>query len=126
LFQAYRMKGMDREAEEVSERLFRLVGDEGSAEISHRLFGKGGTRAVLRWKIRNLEKEAKKKYVPSVYFAELHAQLGDREKTLSNLEAGYQEHSPFLLYVQLDPAYDFLHADPRYRTLMQRIGLPQE
>jgi hypothetical protein len=56
--------------------------------------------------------------------AELYAQLGDREQTLSQLEEAFQQHSPPLLWIQSDAAYDFLHADPRYRSLIQRIGLP--
>jgi hypothetical protein len=29
-----------------------------------------------------------------------------------------------LLYIQCNPAFDFLHSDPRYRSLIHRIGLP--
>jgi hypothetical protein len=29
-----------------------------------------------------------------------------------------------LLRTQSDPAFDFLHADPRYRSLIQKMGLP--
>ena len=53
------------------------------------------------------------------------AQLGQREETLSLLEEGYRQHSPQLLSdVQSDPAYDFLHSDPRYRALIKNVGLP--
>jgi hypothetical protein len=29
-----------------------------------------------------------------------------------------------LLLIQSDPAFDFLHADPRYRSLIHQMGLP--
>ena len=63
-------------------------------------------------------------YISPVDLALQFAQLGDGEKTIAYLEKGFQEHSPLLLWIQCDPAYDFLHADPRYRSLIQRIGLP--
>jgi len=40
------------------------------------------------------------------------------------LEAGYAQHAPLIMFIQGDPAYDFLHSDPRYRDLIRRIGLP--
>jgi hypothetical protein len=67
---------------------------------------------------------ARKGYVSPVNFAVLYAQLGDRERTISLLEEGFKEHSPRMLWIQTEPAYDFLHSDPRYRSLIQRIGLP--
>jgi hypothetical protein len=30
-----------------------------------------------------------------------------------------------MLDIQNDPAYDFLHNDQRYRSLITKIGLPQ-
>jgi hypothetical protein len=54
----------------------------------------------------------------------LYAQLGRREETLSLLEEAMRQHSPFLLWIQNDPAFDFLHSDERYRSLIRRIGLP--
>jgi hypothetical protein len=53
-----------------------------------------------------------------------YAQLGEREKTLALLEEGYSQHSPSMLDIQNDSAYDFLHTDQRYRSLIQKIGLP--
>lgn len=125
LLDAYRDKGMEKEEEDTIEKLFELAGDAQSAEAAHQLYVKGGRKAVLRWRVRQVEEQARKRYMPAVSIALLYAQLGDREKTLSLLEDGFEEHSPLLLALQLDPAYDFLHADPRYRSLVRKIGLPQ-
>jgi hypothetical protein len=41
------------------------------------------------------------------------------------LEQGVNERDPLLLFlIQSDPAFDFLHADPRYRSLIHKMGLP--
>ena len=57
--------------------------------------------------------------------AELYAELGDREKTLTLLEEGLAR-SPDLLLIQSDPAFNFVHEDPRYRSVIQRVGLPPQ
>ena len=54
----------------------------------------------------------------------LNAELDRLEETLDLLEQGYKERSPLLLFIQTDPAFDFLHGEPRYRTLIQDMGLP--
>ena len=48
----------------------------------------------------------------------------DAEKTLALLEAGLRERNPSLLWIQCDPAYDFLHKDERYRSIIRKMGLP--
>jgi hypothetical protein len=40
------------------------------------------------------------------------------------LETAYQGHTAMLLELQVNPAYDDLHSDPRYKELIRRIGLP--
>ncbi|WP_109488820.1 winged helix-turn-helix domain-containing protein [Occallatibacter savannae] len=123
LFDAYRDKGMEEQAEETLERLYQRSGDEESAQTLHQLYLEGGSKAVLRWRIRELEDQARDRYISPVAIALLYAQLGDRDKTLALLEEGVRGHSPFLLTLQLDPAYDFLHKDARYRAVVEHVGL---
>lgn len=124
LFHIYRCKGMDKEAAQFFEKALRLMGEKDSAESARHAFQQGGYKAMAAWQIRNLEKKSASHYVSPVDLAWWYAQLVQREKTLSLLEEGYRQHSPQLLYIQCDSAYDFLHSDLRYRSLIQRIGLP--
>jgi len=124
LFDIYRCKRMEQEAEQFFEKGLLLTGEKDSAEAVRHAFQKDGYRGMAAWQIEHLEKRSASHYVSPMDFAFWYAQLGQREKTLSLLEEGYHERSPKLLYIQSDPAYDFLHADPRYRSLIQRIGLP--
>jgi hypothetical protein len=103
---------------------FLLQGDKSSAESVRRAFEQGGYKAVVRWEISDNERKSAKQYVSPINLALLHAQLGQRESALALLEEGYRQHSPHLLDIQNDPAYDFLHSDERYRSIIRKIGLP--
>ena len=124
LYVTYRCKGMYKEATTELEKMLTLQGDEASVAIVRRVFQQGGYKALVRWQLGDLKKKSSSYYVSPVDLSLLYAQLGDREKTLSLLEQGYREHSPILLWVQNDPAYDFLHSDERYRSIIKRVGLP--
>ena len=125
LSEAYRCKDMHNEAVQMLGPYFLLQGDKSSAESVRRAFEQGGYIAVVRWEISDTERKSAKQYVSPVEMALLYAQLGQREKTLALLEEGYRQHSPYMLDIQNDPAYDFLHNDQRYRSLITKIGLPQ-
>ena len=120
----YRGKGENQKSVEEWIEIFKEVGNRESAAAVESALKRGGYKAVLRWQIAEGERIAKKQYVSPVNLAQLHALLGEREKTLALLEEGFRQHSPLILWIQCDPAYDFLHSDPRFRSIVQRTGLP--
>ena len=124
LYNSYRRKGMDNEAVQALIRVNQLNHDTASAAAIQRAFQQGGYKAVVRWQLSGLKKEAETHYVSSIEFARLYAQLGEREEALAQLEEGYRKHAPQILWIQSEPAFDFLHADQRYRSIIKRVGLP--
>jgi TolB-like protein/DNA-binding winged helix-turn-helix (wHTH) protein len=124
LWEAYRRKGAEKEAAEELEKLVLLQGWTNSAAAIHRQFERGGYKAVVVGQVDFYKKLSEKQYVSPLQRATYNAQLGRREETLALLEEGYQQHDPELLWIQNDPAYDFLHGDERYRSIIRRIGLP--
>jgi TolB-like protein/DNA-binding winged helix-turn-helix (wHTH) protein len=120
---AYRGKGMDKEWADSWEKYFRLSGDPASAAAFQRAYRLGGRRAALHWQLDQLELKSRATYVSPVDLALIHAQLGDREQTLSLLEQGVREHSPLLMWIHFDPAYDFLNSDERYRSIIRSVGI---
>jgi TolB-like protein/DNA-binding winged helix-turn-helix (wHTH) protein len=124
LWESYRRKGSEKEAERELEKFLSLIGLKTAAAGVQRAFEQGGTKAVLRWRLRDLTNQSSKRYVSPVDVATITAQLDRREETLGPLEEGYRQRSPQLLWIQTDPAFDFLHGDERYRSIIRQIGLP--
>jgi hypothetical protein len=81
-------------------------------------------RRAACWRLNFLENKVNTQYVSLVELAYCHAELGHRQEALSLLEEGYRQHAPGLLWIQAYPAFDFLHADERYRSIIKRTGLP--
>jgi TolB-like protein/DNA-binding winged helix-turn-helix (wHTH) protein/cytochrome c-type biogenesis protein CcmH/NrfG len=124
LCDAYRRKGALEQATKEWEIGLVLSGNKEEAENIRRTYQKGGYPALLLRQITNFKKRSATHYVSPMQFALQYAQLGRREETLASLEEAYQQHALDLLWVQNDPAYDFLHADEQYHSLIKKIGLP--
>ena len=121
---AWEGKGNDRQAVDAEVQALLLSGETAAAEKLKRDFRQGGYPAVLRARLADLERKAATHYVSPVDLASLHASLGDRDRGVALLQEALHQHAPGLLWIQCDPAFDLLHADPRYRTLIHQIGLP--
>src|ERR1700745_2853985 len=74
--------------------------------------------------LKELRDLSKKRYVPSASFAIIYVGLGDKDQAFTWLEKAYEERSR-LPMLKVDPIWDPLRADPRFRELVRRIGLPQ-
>jgi hypothetical protein len=57
--------------------------------------------------------------------AEIYIGLGEKEQALASLEKAYADRSMYLTFLKVDPQFDSLRSDPRYKDLLRRVGLPQ-
>jgi hypothetical protein len=75
--------------------------------------------------LNEIEDLSKKVYSSPLDRAGIYALLGEKDRAFEWLERGYQERSVRLQYLKTMRPYDSLRDDPRYKDLLQRVGLPQ-
>ena len=93
------------------------------AGLAH-AYAVGGQRGKALQVLEELRERAKTSYVSSFDFASIYAGLGDRARMLEWLEKAYEERTPYLVYLNVNPQFDAFRADPTFRDLVRRIGLP--
>jgi hypothetical protein len=120
----WRRKGNTKEEVDAAEKFYIALGQTQAAENLRRAYQRDDARGYVRWVLADKLAWSKSHYVSPVALAVIHARLGEKEQTLALLEEGYRQHSPDILWIQTDPGYDFLHGEPRYRSIVQRIGQP--
>jgi hypothetical protein len=54
---------------------------------------------------------------------QIYARLGDKENALQGLERIYEEREALGTLVNVDPAFDPFRSDPRFQSLVKRMGL---
>jgi TolB-like protein/DNA-binding winged helix-turn-helix (wHTH) protein/tetratricopeptide (TPR) repeat protein len=125
LADAYFYKGMEKDAAREYQAELELRGDKKSAAAVQREFQRGGLKAVFEWGLIDTQKQALRRYVSPLELADSYACIKRRNETLNYLEKAYEERAPFLIRMQNNPDFDFLHADPRYLAIVKKLGLPQ-
>ena len=67
-------------------------------------------------------KVALKIYLAPYHFAIVYAGLGETDVVFEYLEKGYEERSPWMTWLKVEPKFDSLRSDPRYTRLLRRVG----
>src|SRR5881392_1977293 len=80
-----------------------------------------GDRPKAEQILRELEQMAKRQYVSTTAFADIHLGLGEKEKALDWLEKSYQDQESACWYLKVDPIYDRVRNEPRFQALVQRV-----
>ena len=73
--------------------------------------------------IEELKELSKKKYVPAFSMALIYIGLDEREEAISWLEKAVEERYFRVLNIKVDPRFDSLHSDSRYKALLKKMGL---
>jgi tetratricopeptide (TPR) repeat protein len=81
-----------------------------------------GEREQARAIALELEQEARTRPVSRVEIAAIYAALGDDGRCFDWLEAAFQQRDPLMVYLAVDPRFDPVRADARFRDLLRRIG----
>jgi serine/threonine-protein kinase len=70
-----------------------------------------------------LEEASRQHYVRSEILAMGYAAVGDVDRAFACLERAFQVRSAGLIYLHVEPGFKPLRGDPRFRQLVERIGL---
>ena len=73
--------------------------------------------------LERLERESTEHYVRSEVLAMGYAAVGNYDRAFECLERAFQARSAGLINLHIDPGYAPLREDPRFRELVDRIGL---
>src|SRR5213595_2951979 len=80
-----------------------------------------GDRPKAEQMLRELEEMAKRQYVNSTAFADIHLGLGEKEKALDWLDKSYQDQESACWYLTVDPIYDSVRNEPRFKALVLKV-----
>ena len=69
-----------------------------------------------------LLKRSKERFVPPYHIAMVYNGLGDRDQALAWLERGFEQRDPKMAFLKVEPKWNNLRDDPRFRDLLRRVG----
>jgi eukaryotic-like serine/threonine-protein kinase len=128
LADVYAQKRMYKEAIAEEQRYLVLLGEQEASEVLGQDFESYGYEKAMQmqWQgiLESLHEAEKQTYVSPMKFVFTYIHLGDKDKAFAWLEKAYEERSPWLTYLRADPQFHGLQSDPRFQTLVKRIGFP--
>jgi len=81
--------------------------------------GKSGEARKLLNELNELKNQM---YVPAFHVAAIYIGLGEKDRSFEWLEKAYEEGSPWISYLKVEPMLDSLRDDPRFNALLKKVG----
>ncbi len=93
------------------------------ASLAH-AYGLTGRRSEAQKVLHELRSAAKHRYVSSYDLALAELGIGERDRALMLLAQAVEERCPRAAFLGVDPRFDGLRSDPRFKMLLARTGPP--
>ncbi len=122
---ALEQKHMYREAITELEKAVSLSGGSPVyiASLAH-AYGVAGRRGQAKKLCDDLRNLSRQRYVSSYDLAIASLGIGETDSVLKLLAQAVEERSPRVAFLRIDPRFDGLRSDARFKELMVRIGRP--
>ncbi len=109
-------------------RRYALIAGRSDLALAYLAYAEAaaGDLSVAENVARELSERAGGTYISSYAPAVAHLGLGDTDAALGWLERAFVERSHLVIYLGVDAIFDSLRTEPRFRSLLTRIGLPTQ
>src|SRR4030095_11877947 len=88
-----------------------------------RAYAVAGKKLEAQQVIYQLLERSKQSYVSPYYIALVYTGLGEKDQAFAWLEKAYEERESYFNLFKVEPVFDSLRSDPRYVSLLNRVGL---
>jgi len=124
LGESYVQQGKHKEGLDELQKAASLSGGSPlyTAQVGVPLALAGEKKEALRV-IRELRDISTKRYVSPYGLAQIYATLNDKEQTYKWLETAYRDRAVWMSYLAVDPVFDSIRSEARFRDLLHRVGL---
>jgi len=123
LGRVYSLTGRYDEAVAMLEKAQSIAGDVPSiVGALGQVLGMSGRQDRARECLKKLHHMAKSRHVQSASFAILHLGLGEIDQSLTWLETACEQRESQITGLKVHPVYDSLRSEPRFQTILHRIG----
>jgi serine/threonine-protein kinase len=123
LEEVYAQSGKHKEAVEEREKVLSLSGSPELAASIAEDFAKSGYKGVQQSWLDGLTEISKRDYVSSYSIAQGYMRLDQKEKALEWLEKAYEEHDSGLVSIAVEPMFDSIRSEPRFKEIVRRMKL---
>ena len=83
-----------------------------------------GDRARAGGMLEQLADLAHERYVSAYHRALPHVAMGDRDGALELLTQAFEQRDPSIINLGIEPRFDAIGSDPRYKALVEQLALP--
>lgn len=123
---AYVYKGANETAIVTLQKSTALSGDSPDEPAALGLaYALSGKTVEARKILDELKQRSERKYLSPTVIAALYGALGEKDRAFALLDKAYEERDFLLVMLKVEPMFDPLRSDPRFTTLVQRVGLPR-
>ncbi len=119
----YHLMGRHEQAMEMWRASYQ--GDLEALEALEDGYRTAGYSAALRGVADLLVRRSDTTYVRPWLIGTLYTRAGLGDAAIPYLEQAFAEHDPNMPYISIDPIFDIVRQEPRFRALMERLNLPR-
>lgn len=123
LEEVYAQMGKQKEAVAEREKILSLSGSPELAASIEQDFTKSGYTGVLQSWLDGLTEISKHGYVSPYSIAQAYMRMGEKQKVFDWLQKAYEEHDSGLVSLAVEPMFEPVRSDPRFRDLLKRMKL---
>jgi eukaryotic-like serine/threonine-protein kinase len=123
LEEVYAQSGRQKEAVAERAKILSLSGSPEFAASIEEDFSKSGYKGVLQSWLDGLTEISKHGYVSAYSIAEGYMRLGQKDRAFEWLEKAYEDHDSGLVSIAVEPVFDPIRSDPRFKDIVRRMKL---
>jgi serine/threonine protein kinase/Tfp pilus assembly protein PilF len=120
----YAFKGMHDEAIAAIEEAMAVSGRAAPLMWTAKgfIYSITGKKDEAKKTLDQMLEQSKKSYIAPWMIAAVYIGLGERDKAFEWIEKAFEERDHWLIYFKVSPIVDNLRSDPRFPTILKRMG----